>query len=72
VERYLSRGPRAIHIANRRENAVGNDVAIFSGMKKCRQKWRCAAIIGNTGVKYCCRISRISAAANRGASLLEL
>jgi hypothetical protein len=56
---------------NRRDNAGGNDVAIFSGMKKWRQKSRCAAIIGNTEVKYRCRISRISAAANRAASLLE-
>jgi hypothetical protein len=34
ADRYLSRGPRAIHIANRRDNAGGNDVAIFSGIKK--------------------------------------
>jgi hypothetical protein len=47
VKRYLSRGPRAIHIANRRENAGGNDVAIFSGIKKmtseialCRDHWK--------------------------------
>jgi hypothetical protein len=40
--------------------------------KKWRQKLGCAAIIGNTEVKYRCRISRISAAANRAASLLEL
>jgi hypothetical protein len=40
-------------------------------MKKWRQKSSCAAIFGNTEVKNRCRKSRIPAAANRAAPLLE-
>jgi hypothetical protein len=40
-------------------------------MKKWRQKVSCAASFENTDVKNRCRESRISAAANRAASLLE-
>jgi hypothetical protein len=65
-ERSLAAWSVAIFIAltksvskrNRRENAGGNDVAIFSGMKKWRQKSGCAAIFGNTEVKNrCCCIA---------------
>jgi hypothetical protein len=49
---------------NRRDNAGGNDVAIFSGMKKLRQKSRCAVIIGNTEVNI--------AAAYRASPLLQI
>jgi hypothetical protein len=55
----------------RRDNTGGNDVAIFSGMKKWRQKSGCAAIFGNTEVKNHCPKSSITADANPGASLLE-
>jgi hypothetical protein len=48
-----------IQIANRRDNAGGNDIAIFSGIKKNDVRNRAKE------VKYHCRISRISAAANR-------
>jgi hypothetical protein len=60
-----------IQIAYCRDNAGGNDLAIFSEMKKWRQKSGCAAIFGLTEVKNCCHKSRISAAADRAASLLE-
>jgi hypothetical protein len=58
-------------MAYRRDNAGGNDVAIFSGMKKWHQKSSYAAIFGNTEAKNRCRKLHISAAANRAASLLE-
>jgi hypothetical protein len=66
VERYLSRGPRAIHIANRRENAGGNDIAIFSGMKKmtseialCRDHWKYRSKISLPHIAHLrCRKSR--------------
>jgi hypothetical protein len=61
-----------IQIANRRDNAGGNDVVILSGMKKWRQKSGFAASFGNTEVKNNCRKLRITAAANRAASLLEI
>jgi hypothetical protein len=41
-------------------------------MKKWREKLVCAAIFRNTEVKNHCRKTRISAAANRAASLLEI
>jgi hypothetical protein len=57
--RYLSRGPRAIQITYRRDNAGGNDVAIFSGMKKWRQKSSCAVIFGNAGKKSLPQIAHL-------------
>jgi hypothetical protein len=38
-------------IANRRENAGGNYLAVFSRMEKLYQKSGCAAVFGNTEVK---------------------
>jgi hypothetical protein len=53
-----------IQIANRRDNAGGNDVAILSRIKKWRQKLGCAASFGNTEVKNRCRQLRCIAFEN--------
>jgi hypothetical protein len=39
AERYLSRGLRAIQIANRRDNAGRNDVAIYPEWKNDVKNW---------------------------------
>jgi hypothetical protein len=57
--------------ANSHDNAGGNKVAIISRMKKMVSDIELCHKLGNTEVKSRCHKLRISAAANRAASLLE-